>query len=213
MIGDVDHQLGRVRDALVAAGQWDDTWVVVTADHGEQLGDQGLVQKFGWFGPSYHVPAIVRDPARPAGHGTVVERFTENVDLLPTLCEALGVDVPDQCDGRPLTAFLDGVEPDGWRTATTYEFDWRIFVPRGAGWPADRRREQAQLTVRRDEASAYVQFGDGDWLLYDLAADPTWSTTLDDPARAHDHARALLSWRAEHLDRTVTDTLIGPPTG
>ncbi|MCU1502736.1 MAG: hypothetical protein JWM12_2090, partial [Ilumatobacteraceae bacterium] len=42
MIGEVDDQLGRVWDALVASGHWEDTVVVVTADHGEQLGDHGL---------------------------------------------------------------------------------------------------------------------------------------------------------------------------
>ena len=213
MIGDVDHQLGRVWEELRARGEWDDTLVVVTSDHGEQLGDQGLVQKFGWFGASYHIPCIVRDPRRPAGHGTVVERFTENVDVLPTLCDLLGAEVPRQCDGRSLVGFLDGGEPDGWRDAATWEFDWGTYWPRGGPWPEDRTRERSRLTVRRTEDLAYVQFGDGTSLTYDLAADATWCTTVDDPAVCWPEARALLAWRAEHLDRTFTDTLLGPPTG
>ncbi len=63
-----------------------DTIVVVTADHGEQLGDQGLIQKAGFFESSYRIPGIVRDPRRPATAGTVVEEFTENVDVFPTIC-------------------------------------------------------------------------------------------------------------------------------
>src|SRR5580704_7040309 len=45
MISEADHQLGRVIEALARFGQWDDTLVVVTADHGEQLGDHGLLHK------------------------------------------------------------------------------------------------------------------------------------------------------------------------
>lgn len=213
MIGDVDAQLQRIWAALRARGQWDDTVVVVTADHGDQLGDQGLVEKFGWFGASYHVPCVVRDPSRPGAHGTVVDHFTENVDLLPTVADLLGVDVPRQCDGRPLTPFLDDATPDDWRDAAHWEFDWRFLAMlsgRTSGWPSDRRLERRNLAVRRTTDRAYVQFADGEAVVYDLAADPTWRTCTTDAAVALADARALLAWRAEHTDRTHTGTLIGP---
>ena len=111
MIHEVDAQLGRLWKALEDRGLWDDTLIIVTADHGEQLGDHGLIQKGGFFEASYHIPCIIRDPRRPKAHGTVVERFTENVDILPTLCEAMGVAIPAQCDGLPLTPFLAGEDP------------------------------------------------------------------------------------------------------
>ena len=84
---------------------WHDTFVVVTSDHGEQLGDQGLLGKGGMFEASYNIVGIVRDPRRPDQHGAVVDGFTENVDLFPTICEAMGLEVPSQCDGLPLTSF------------------------------------------------------------------------------------------------------------
>ena len=65
MISEVDAQLGRIWQALQANGMWDDTLVVVTADHGEQLGDHGLLQKVGWFEESHHIIGIVRDPRHP----------------------------------------------------------------------------------------------------------------------------------------------------
>ncbi|MGH9126935.1 MAG: hypothetical protein ACRDZ8_19730 [Acidimicrobiales bacterium] len=49
-----------------------------------------------------------------------------------------------------------------------------------------------------------MQFGDGSWLAFDLAGDPTWSTPLTDPARIHALAASMLTWRAEHADRTMT---------
>jgi len=89
MVGEANHQLGRIWAALEASGQWDDTLIIVTADHGEQLGDHGLIQKAAWFEQSYHILCIVRDPR--AEKGLTVEAFTENVDIFPTLCDAVGV--------------------------------------------------------------------------------------------------------------------------
>lgn len=214
MIGDVDHQLERVWAALRERGQWDDTLIVITSDHGDQLGDHGLIDKFGWFESSFHVVGIVRDPSRPGVHGAVVDRFTENVDVLPTICDALGVDVPRQCDGVSLCALLDGDEPERWRDAAHWEFDWRVFAlmsGRSSGWPSDRRLERRQVTVLRGEDRAYAQFADGEALTYALSVDPTWRTAVVDPEAAWADARALLGWRAEHADRILTDTLIGPP--
>ena len=99
----------------------------MTADHGEQLGDHGLQQKLGWFEESHHIVGIVRDPAEPADatRGTVIDRFTENVDVFPTLCDVMGIEVPLQCDGVPLTPLVHGEEPPWWRDAAHWEYDWR----------------------------------------------------------------------------------------
>lgn len=212
MVSEADHQLGRVWAALEAAGQWDETLIVVTADHGEQLGDHGLIQKAGYFEPSYHIPCLIRDPRPGAVRGAVVERFTEAIDIFPTLCEAMGLDVPAQCDGLPLTAFLRGEAPPWWREAAHWEWDWRAaLIPEGPHpWPWDRRLERMTLSVRRDEAGAYVHFGDGTWRSFDLVADPTWRTAIADPALVLAQAQAMLSWRARHLDRNLTGMLAGP---
>jgi len=210
MISDVDDQLGRVLDALERLGMWDDTVVVVTSDHGEQLGDQGTIGKGGMFEASYHVPGIVRDPRYVPSRGRVVTEPTENVDLFPTICEAIGVEVPPQCDGMPLTAFLRGEEPPWWRRAAHWEYDWRWeYIPFGPhAWPWDRRLESKHLCVARSDATAYVQFGDGQWRCFDLAADPTWRTEITDPALVLPHAQDMLTWRSRHADRTLSDMLL-----
>jgi arylsulfatase A-like enzyme len=210
MVSEVDDQIGRVWSALERIGQWDDTFVVVTADHGEQLGDHGHVQKLGFFESSYHVAGIVRDPRLPKAHGTTVHHFTENVDILPTLCEAIGIEVPAQCDGVPLTPFLRAEDPPWWRDAAHWEYDWRnVFISdEPPAWPWDQRLERQHLAVRRDDRSAYVQFGDSSWICFDLAADPTWRTTIDDPAIVLPLAQAMLTWRSTHTDRTMTGMLL-----
>ncbi|MBP9232962.1 MAG: hypothetical protein KBF34_15685, partial [Phenylobacterium sp.] len=113
-------------------------------------------------------------------------------------------------DGLPLTPFLRGEDPPHWRAAAHWEFDWRgSNIPKGAqAWPWDRRLEQQNLAVLRSEEAAYVQFGDGAWLCFDLAADPTWRTPLADTGVVLAHAQAMLTWRAQHADRTLTGLLI-----
>lgn len=211
MIGHVDHELGRLWDGLAASGAWDDTVVIVTADHGDMLGDHGLLGKLGYWDQSFHILGFVRDPRRPAGHGTVVEAFTENVDLMPTICDAIGVSVPAQCDGFPLTAFLSGGTPPSWRDAAHWEFDWRdvrIVLGAPTEWPWRRETEQCHLAVDRSDSAAYVQFGDGSWRCFDLATDPTWRTELTDAGAVLRRAQSMLLWRSRHADRTLCDLVL-----
>ena len=206
----VDAQLARIIDTIKARGEWENTVVIVTSDHGEQLGDQGLIQKAGFFESSYHIAAIVRDPRYPKAAGTTVQQFTEAVDIMPTVCEAIGAEIPAQCDGLPLTPFLRGDDPAWWRTSAHYEWDWRdILIPATTDtWPWDRRLERSHLTVQRSETRAYVHFGDGTWKCFDLEADPTWRTEITDPAIVVEEVQAMLSWQTEHLDRNMTGMLL-----
>jgi arylsulfatase A-like enzyme len=210
MVSEADAQLGRVWEALIQTGAWDETFIMVTSDHGEQLGDHGLIGKGGFFEESYRILGVVRDPRPASRRGLVIDRFTENVDVFPTLCEAMGQPVPIQCDGLPLSPLLVGADPPWWREAAHWEFDTRTaFIGRGPhDWPWDRRLERRGLCVRRGETAAYAHFGDGSWLAFDLAADPTWRTPLADPQAVLREAQALLTWRAQHLDRTLTGTIV-----
>jgi arylsulfatase A-like enzyme len=211
MITEVDHHVGRIVASLRQRGEWDNTVVVITSDHGEQLCDQGLIQKCGYFESSYHIICIVRDPL--GVRGAVVDEFTENVDIAPTICDAIGLPVPLQCDGLPLTPFLRGERPPHWRTAAHYEWDWRdaliMMDPhREPEWPWHRSLERRNLAVVRTDTHAYVQFGDGDWICFDLAADPGWQVTTSDPAVVLPLAQRMLVWRQQHLDRTLTGLLM-----
>ena len=209
MVSEVDHQLGRVWDWLIESGEWDNTVIVVVADHAELLGDHGLREKVGYWETSQHVVGIIRDPRHPEVHGTVVDRFTENIDVMPTLCEVMGIAIPAQCDGLPLTPLIEGVEPDWWRNAAHWEYDWRfaLIALDRYQWPWKRRLEQLNLAVRRSDTHAYVQFGDGDWLCFDLEADSTWRTLTTDSDVVLREAQAMLTWRMEHANRTHTGFL------
>ncbi len=210
MISEVDHQLGRVISAIDERGEWEETLVVVTSDHGDQLGDHGLIEKLGFFPQSYHVLGLWRDP-RDAHAGTSISAFSENVDLLPTLCDSLGVPEPVQCDGRSLLPLMNG-ESKEWRTAAHYEWDFREFWinDHTRRWPGDRTLSRQNLAVSVSDNISYVQFGDGSFKCFDLKADPTWRTECDDATRTLYAAQEQLVWRQEHLNRDLTDMLLRP---
>jgi arylsulfatase A-like enzyme len=210
MITETDFQLGRVVEAIEERGEWRDTLVVITSDHGDQLGDHGLIQKLGFFPESYHVLGLWRDP-RTDLVGRTVTAFSENVDLLPTLCEALSVDQPAQCDGRSLQALMKG-EQGSWRSSAHYEWDYRKdwIKQRGASWTKDQRLSNQNLCVSVSDDVGYVQFGDGSFRCFDLTVDPTWRTECVDSDRILTAAQEQLVWRQEHLRRELTDMRLGP---
>lgn len=208
LIAEVDDQVGRLVAALKAANAWDNTLVVLTTDHGEMMGDHHLFGKGGYFEQSYHIPLIVRDPRRPAAHGTTVDAFTEAVDVMPTILDAVGAPLPPQLDGRPLTAFLEGDTPADWREAAHWEFDFREVASGASQRHLGLALHACNLAVLRQQRFKYVHFGGLPPLLFDLADDPHELRNLADDAAYRDIrlscAEALLSWRAEHLDRTLT---------
>ena len=208
MIAEVDFHLGRIVEELTRRGEYEETLIVVTSDHGDQLGDHGLIEKLGYFPQSYHILGIWRDP-RLGARGRVVEHFTENVDIAPTLADALGVEVPAQFDGRVMTPLLEGRDVE-WRTSAHYEWDYRsMFLAQSTRpWPFDRSLSRDNLAVSLTRETAYVQFGDGSYLCFDVARDPTWRTPVDDVDRVLRAAQEMLLWRQEHLGRTYTDMLL-----
>lgn len=91
LVTQVDYSFGRVLAGLSQAGLMDDTLILFTSDHGEYLGDHGLVQKVHFHEPSAHVPFILRPPRSwDVETGVEVPRAVTLADVLPTLVEAAG---------------------------------------------------------------------------------------------------------------------------
>ncbi|CAN7153231.1 alkaline phosphatase family protein [Mesorhizobium sp. LjNodule214] len=208
MISEVDAQLGRLWQALKAAGAWHDTVIMLTSDHAEMMGDHLMLGKGGFFDGSFHIPLIIRDPRRSEASGSQVDRFTEAVDILPTLLDLLGEQSPPHLDGFSLKPFLGGETPEDWRDAAHWEFDFRSI----AGGEPERHfgigPRQCNLAVIRTEKFKYVHFAGGlPPLLFDLAKDPGELTSVaTDPAYVEarlEFAEKLLAWRAAHLDQSL----------
>jgi arylsulfatase A-like enzyme len=214
LISEVDHHIGRLIDHLKASGEYDDTLIIFTVDHGEMLGDHWLWNKGGYFDASYHIPLIIRDPRATAARGRQVEAFTESVDLMPTILDWLGLDVPVQCDGLSLLPWLGGTTPDRWRDAVHWEYDFRDPVHQLTEQTLDLASDQCTLNVIRDEHYKYVHFGKLPPLLFDLQRDPQeFNNRADDfdyQSTVLHYAQKLLSLRMTHAERVLSNTLLTP---
>ena len=152
LMSEVDAALGRLFAFLKKTGRWGDTLIVFTSDHGEQMGDHWLLGKCGYFDASYRIPLIIRDPraSADATRGKIVESFTENVDIMPTMLEAIGAGIPLQCDGRSLRPFLErGTTPASWRTEAHWEFDFRDPADDAAERRLDLTLHQCTMNIVR----------------------------------------------------------------
>ena len=133
-----DKELGRFIAQLKSWGIWDETMLLITADHGEELFEYGQCG----HGSStrdllLRVPLLIHDPARFPG-GTIVEEGAEGVDILPTVLDVIGAPILQAAQGRSLIALAQG-EGRGWAQpsySSMYEYAhamrigrWKIRVP------------------------------------------------------------------------------------
>jgi arylsulfatase A-like enzyme len=210
---EVDQCLGRVFQALRDSGRWDNTLIIFSSDHGEQLFDHWMLGKSGYFDQSAHIPLIIRDPraASSGGRGKTVQAFTESIDIMPTVLELAGLPPPRNGDGKSLLPFCAGAAPAGWRDEVHWSFDFRDIQTRRVEQAFDLPSEWCHLQVLRTDKFKYVHFAGLPPVLFDLADDPFELTN-----RANDPAKALLrleglermmTWRQRSEERTLTGFL------
>ena len=114
----VDERIGEVLGALAETGLRDNTIVLLTADHGELLGERGLWYKMSFFERAARVPLIVSAPSRLAAR-----RVAEPVSLLslaPTLLDLCGLEPACAMDGRSIAPVLAGDAVDGADVVAEY---------------------------------------------------------------------------------------------
>jgi len=192
-----DACIGELVDDLRANGLLDDTILVLTSDHGENLGEHGLMDHmFSVHEPIVRVPLVVRFPGgTPRGQDA---GLVQTLDVFPTVIAALGDDgapVTAQFQGAPLPPLgprrefavteLNQVQPPIETIARRYPgFDWQKY---------DRR-----LCALRTASHKYIQGSDGREELYALDADPGEIRDLSaaDPARTAEMRARLATWRA-----------------
>ncbi len=105
----LDEQIGRILNALKASGQYENTLIVFTSDHGLALGSHGLFGKQSLYDHSMHSPLIMAGPGIPQGKKS--DAFCYLFDLFPTLGELAGVNGPRESEGLSLAPVLAGKVP------------------------------------------------------------------------------------------------------
>lgn len=123
LVEKVDAEIGRILAALEARGLADRTVVVFSSDHGDGHGAHQWNQKSALFEEVVRVPLVIR---APGGQRGVVDRthlVSNGLDLLPTLCDYAGVEIPDGLSGRSLRPLVEptAAPPVPWRNALFIE--------------------------------------------------------------------------------------------
>ena len=204
MVSRVDDQLGQVRAAVDEAAAADRTVTFFFTDHGEYLGDFGLVEKWmsGLDDVLVRNPLVIDDPRRGSG---VVASFTEMVDLTATLEEYAEIDPAYTHFGRSLVPLLED-QAAAHRDAAFSEGGFvtaeRHLLEAGTGGmyrhKQDLQHQQPELTGRaisvRTADWTYVERLYEPSELYDRRADPRETTNV---AALPDHAAVV----GEHKDR------------
>jgi len=115
-----DKWFGTFIDTLKENGMYDDTMIILTSDHGHLLGEHGWTAKNDMhvYNEIGHIPLFIHMP-QGQGAGTHIDALTQNIDLMPTLCDCFDLETPDRVKGKSLLPLIDG-ETDKLRDACIY---------------------------------------------------------------------------------------------
>ena len=179
MIELIDDNVGRMLDALEGSGQLDNTVVIFTSDHGEMLGDHGLLLKgCRFYEGLVRVPLIISWP-RELLADRLRRALVELIDIAPTLLDLAGVSIPERMQGRSLKTLLtDAGAIDQHRALARCEYYSALN-------PDSHERYQGSYAtmIREDRYKLIVYHGLGIGELFDLHDDPDEFNNLwDDPA-------------------------------
>lgn len=183
----VDRAVASIVSALEVAGRLENTLIVYTSDNGLAWGEHRWTKKEAPYEEVIRVPLVMRWDAGAVRSGTRSEAFALNLDIAPTIVEAMGGVAPVM-EGRSLLPVLRGTVPADWRDD--------FLVEHLVG-----RNPVPTYCAVRSRGWMYVRYADGEQELYDLSSDPA---QLDNLASS-----AELSGRLRDLDRRL-ETLCRP---
>ena len=106
IISHMDHQIGRILDALETSGKGSNTYVILTADHGLAVGEHGLMGKQNLYDCSIRMPLLVTGPGVKAG--TRVDEFVYQHSMYATTCDLAGIPIPASVEFPSIAPLLRG---------------------------------------------------------------------------------------------------------
>jgi len=188
----IDQQIGRLLEELRRMRLANDTFMLMTSDHGEMLGDHHLWRKSYPYEGSARIPVVLRFPRTwDIPTGQISDRVVGLQDVMPTMLDAAGVEIPDTVEGHSVLAPLCG------------ETEWRAYLH---GEHAECYSPDNAMHYLTDGKEKYVWFPPtGQEQLFDLQADPQ---ELHDLAADPANEPRVKPWRER-----LTKQLAGRPDG
>ena len=187
-VSQIDYNIGRILKELEDLGLMENTIVVYTADHGEMMAEhQCWTKGYTGYDATIRVPMIIRDPDVFTG-GRKIDKMVCSIDLLPTLLDLAGLEIPGNIQGRSLRP--SNIEDDSWREFAISEIgnSSRTCVI------TVRSETHKYVYFRTDGELAYEQFFDlyrDPWEMENSMTDPQYEEVISR------HKEALKKWEKE----------------
>jgi len=171
----LDERIGELRGHLENAGEWDDTVFVVTGDHGENIGDHGLMDhQYSLHDTLLHVPLVIHGGAFTRGE--TVDDLVQLTDLAPTLLDAAGIDAPEFREQAQGQSF----HPDADTKPREYAYaeylapqpSMEALEKRVGELPESVYEYDRSLRAIRTDRWKLIRGSDGTRWLYDIENDP-----------------------------------------
>lgn len=163
----VDDSIGRIMKQLKEMEIFEDTVVIYMGDNGFMFGEHGLIDKRVAYESSIRVPMLMQCPALVEGN-TVVEDVVANIDIAPTVMEAMGLQTPSHMDGQSFLPLAQGKKVP-WRNYFLYVYYWEKNFP----------QSPTVFSLRGDQYKYITYYGLWDTdELYDIKNDPNETTNL-----------------------------------
>ena len=196
-----DSRLGHILEQLNRLGKLDRTLIVMTADHGEGLGEHNeITHAVLAYDSTLHVPLIIRPPGLGTERARVIDARVGTVDIVPTILDLLGMEIPAEMHGQSLASLWSGT-PEEWTDASAYtpQYYAENLSPRLThGW--------GELRVLYEGGQKYIHGPRPE--LYDLETDPDELIDLaaQKPAEASRLREALSVFIREHASEQAATT-------
>lgn len=179
LINHIDDQLSRLL-RIVEAMDMGNTVIIFTSDHGEMLGDHYLYRKSVPYEPSVRVPLLIQVPQQyRIKTGQVISKPVSLEDIMPTILDIVGVQIPDTVEGSSLLPLM-----------REEEISWRSFIHIEHGEGTVDFKAHHTLTDGMEKYIWYVQNGEEQF--FDLRTDPQECQNLID---SKDHEETIARWR------------------
>ncbi len=203
----LDRRIGEHRTLLEDAGEWEDTVFVVTGDHGENIGDHGLMDhQYCLYDTLLHVPLVIHGGAFTDGGKN--DRLVQLTDLAPTLLDAAGIDAPEAREGFQGISFHPDANTDPREYAIAEYMapqpSMDALEKRVGELPEEVSQYDRSLRAIRSKEYKLIRGSDGSRELYHVAEDPDehHDITDENPEIANDIETELDDWldSFEHVD-------------
>lgn len=173
----VDSQFGRLSQFLESSGLTNNTWVILTSDHGEMF-ERGIWHHLTQvlYQSLLHVPLMISAPGQ--NERIDVHSLTSSVDLVPTLLHIMDESIPEWCEGEILPPFSE----------TPSVVDRAIYSVEAKSNPKHGPLNKATVAISKGDLKLIYYKGyngfDGEFEMYDLAQDPEELNDIYDPGKS-----------------------------